>query len=282
MTHLFESSELYGLSKLDDFVRRFRSSGYVSSKMETILSEVSSVPDFVNVLYERCEVMSAFFLKCNTDLIDDILLEYFEDYYRYTVSPGFCFAKSSYYSDSSSYTPMESSILGKMDSVSGENLTDYLFVSFLEKMWKSTRESIIKSQEEISKKRVKGKFFFPSKPVNYFKMVGKIQPIYFIYLEHIRKSDLEDWWDNAGLALSSSVIGYGLSDLSSNYSSSENMAKRIISRLNRFRLSFGAECSSIGLGQHFFTPSNYWDGEGYVRNENPVLRSGILEIRFKI
>lgn len=274
MEFLLEHKHLVNLLDLEHLISKYRSSGYVSSKMRAILDDVSGFPGFVDVLVDRCRELDLFFRRCRSELLDDILLEYFEDYYDYSIS----FGIYSYgvYSSSSVQIPIS---LESTDDRMG-----YLFGRILEKLWTESRSSFLSSEISRKERHEKNKrqdkrFAYWERPKNYFPLVGKLHPMVYVELKHKRYQDFYGDYSDESLL---NISGYGARDFNVRWSQDTNLAKRMMARLNRFKLSFGAECTDIMIQRYHEPMRNWWDGERRHFVENPVISVGTLEIKFKL
>lgn len=274
MEYLLEYNKYSDLDKLNYLIKKYQSTRYFSSKMNRMLDEISDVKNFSDILFNKCIELNNFYEKCNSSVLSDILLEYFEDNYDFNIVYGIY---------TGGYSEKIKGTVTNIDSVDKNDRLFFLFTQILEILWSKTKISYDESElsrRDRHNKRPGIRHVYWKRSENYFKLVDKINPFASIFFEHKRIDDLNNY-DNEYFDIQH-IQGYGSKDLANYYSASDTISSKIVNRLNRFKLNFGATCVGTDLIWSHRPYNSYWDGETNVIINNPIISSGYLDIKFKL
>lgn len=196
MVHLLEHKDFGTEKEFQDFIRRYKSTGYISSSMEKSLERITGVPGIWSQLNRKSEELISFFRKFNLDFVDDKLFEIFEENYNYQPHLGISLDRPFYwpgYSTSNySLFPSDLNIYNKDEFLFF--LIDFIFSRNQE------AQKVSKTRLDDWRKKGHGKFFLGSRnfnPENFFKSISHIQPTFVITCQH--KNYAKYWeldWDD--------------------------------------------------------------------------------------
>jgi hypothetical protein len=118
-------------------VDRFNRTGYLSHSLSKNLDKLTGIPNTQEMLLDKAEGINFFSSKCRSYIMDDILLE-FLDYYDYTIDLGI------YIDDYNG-----GSITLGQEYESSDDKESYIFLKFLDFLYKNTKSSKEKSKEDL-------------------------------------------------------------------------------------------------------------------------------------
>ncbi len=282
MKYLLELKEFDTGGKIENIVNRILSTGYISSSMSKELDEVTGIKNIVQKLLRKVSQINQFYERSNSDFFDDVLLEFFDGTpYTYKVRTGVYLSKNIYLL-SIRKDRIKTDIPIPDDYNTSNNKESFLLshlLNFIKKInvevWKNTshyQEEKKKGVNWIQRPRERGIEY-----VNYFKYVLDIQPCVYLEVEHKRS---EEYWEmDAGEFVN--LEGWNSEQYCSNWKK-DSVTERIKKRFSYF--PYLGECVAVetSVWGDSYTFRSWMEGQEIVRNPNPVLIKGYINIKFKL
>jgi hypothetical protein len=271
MIHLLEMQEFNTDIIVKQIIDRINRTGYLSHSLSKNLDKLTGIPNTQEMLLDKAEGINFFFSKCRSYVMDDILLE-FLDYYDYTIDLGI-------YIDDYHGGKVT---LGK-DYEDSDDKENFIFIKFLEFLYKSSKESREKSKEDLETRKSRRDWLSNPrgrnvKSTNYFKKIGKIEPMVIVTLKNRGYDNYFGYTDRIPL---DQYEGFTDNDF---YGREGSVDTRIKKRMRSFEGVFGAECKDVRLDyQASYTSRSWYDeNDEHRTNPNPILMHGKLDIKFKL
>ena len=289
MKYIIEHKSYNQEEEIKDIISKYQKSGYISKSMSTSMDRISGVHGIYDQIMSRISKLTKFFDIFESDLIDDKLLEFFEDNYTYKINIGVSIEKPSYWS----YSKTNWSLIPNNNYRDAEDKESYLFIYILHFVLNMNKMADIVSKERIEeheREKGKNKFYMGPlnfDPANFFKAISHIQPMILVNVEHKQRVDYwNNEWDHSEMMLT--MDGYSRKDF---YSSKPDcLLERIKKRLSY--LDNDIKPISVTMdGNPFYTSDEYYlqDGDpeiddGFARhsNPNPILLKGDIKIKFDL
>ena len=270
MIHLLEMQEFNTDIMVKQIVDRFNRTGYLSHSLSKNLDKITGIPNTQEMLLDKAESINFFFSKCRSYIMDDILLE-FLDYYDYTIDLGI------YIDDYNG-----GFITLGQEYESSDDKESYIFLKFLDFLYKNTKSSKEKSKEDLEKRKSRREWLSNPrgrnvKSTNYFKKIGKIEPMVMI---DIKNREYDNYY-SYNTRPSDQYEGFTNNDF---YGREGSVDTRIKKRLRSFEGIFKAECKEVRLDYNTssYTSRRWYEDDELRSNPNPILMHGKLDIKFKL
>jgi hypothetical protein len=280
MKYLLELKEFDTGGRIDYIVKRILATGYISTSMSKELDEVTGIKNIVPKLLQKVGQINQFYNRSNSNFFDDVLLEFFDDSpYTYKVGTGVYLPDKTYFVSSDK---IKTNIPIPADYDSSDNKEAFLLSFLLDfvkslnvKVWKKTsdyQEGKKKETRWIQQLRDRDIEY-----VNYFKYVLDIQPCIYLNVTHRRR---EEYWEMDAEEFVN-LEGWNSEQYCSNWKK-DSVTERIKKRFSYF--PYLGECVAVETSgwTDTYTFRSWMEGEEVVKNPNPVLIKGYINIKFKL
>ena len=271
MIHLLEMKEFDTDIMVKQIIDRFNRTGYLSHSLSKNLDKITGILNSQELLLDKAESINFFFSKCRSYIMDDILLE-FLDYYDYTID------LSIYIDDYNG-----GFITLGQEYESSDDKESYIFLKFLDFLYKNTKSSKEKSKEDLEKRKSRRDWLSNPrgrnvKSTNYFKKIGKIEPMVIVTLKNRGYDNYFGYTDRIPL---DQYEGFTDQDF---YGREGSVDTRIKKRMRSFEGVFRAECKDVRLDYPAMYTGRSWydENDEHRSNPNPILMHGKINIKFKL